>query len=207
MIGILGGTFDPIHYGHLRAAIEVKDLFQLTEVRLIPSSVPPHRRQPAASALMRLDMLQLAIANQANLIADKRELTRQGASYMVDTLCSLRHDYPDQPLILFIGSDAFHQLTTWHQWQQLFTFAHIVVMTRPGFTLMPLDDFFTARLASHKSGLAEQLAGHLYFQAITQLDISATAIRNQIAQQQNPSFLLPDSVLAYIRQHQLYQSK
>jgi len=110
MIGIFGGTFDPIHYGHLRSALEVKETFGLTEIRLIPSAQPPHREQPAATALMRLHMLELAIKNQPGLIIDTRELNRSGASYMVDTLKSLRQEFNDEPLLLFIGSDAFNQL-------------------------------------------------------------------------------------------------
>jgi nicotinate-nucleotide adenylyltransferase len=205
MIGIFGGTFDPIHYGHLRSALEVKEIFGLTEVRLIPSAQPPHREQPAATALMRLQMLELAIKNQPGLIIDTRELNRQGASYMVDTLKSLRQEFKNEPLLLFIGSDAFNHLKTWHQWQHLFDFAHIVVMTRPGFELHNLDEFFRARQATGITELANNAAGKLYFQQITQLDISATAIRNMIAEQQNPGFLLPDAVIAYIRQHKLYQ--
>ncbi len=205
MIGIFGGTFDPIHYGHLRAALEVKEIFGLTEVRLIPSSQPPHREQPAATSQMRLHMLELAIKNQPGLMIDTRELNRHGASYMVDTLKSLRQEFPIEPLLLFIGSDAFNHLKTWHQWQHLFDFAHIVVLTRPGFEIQNLDDFFKARLAIRRSELAHNIAGKLYFQQITQLDISATAIRNMIAKQQNPGFLLPDTVITYIRQHRLYQ--
>lgn len=205
MIGIFGGTFDPVHYGHLRSALEVKEIFGLSEVRLIPSAQPPHREQPAATALMRLHMLELAIKDQPGLVIDTRELNRQGASYMVDTLQSLRQELKNEPLLLFIGSDAFNQLKTWHQWPHLFDFAHIVVMTRPGFTIQNLDDFFKARLATEITELANNTAGKLYFQQITQLDISATAIRNMIAEQQNPGFLLPDNVIAYIRQHKLYQ--
>lgn len=205
MIGIFGGTFDPIHYGHLRSALEVKDFFGLKEVRLIPSAQPPHRDQPEAATPMRLHMLELAIKNQPDLVIDTRELNRHGASYMVDTLKSLRQECKDEPLLLFIGSDAFNQLKSWHQWQHLFDYAHIVVMTRPGFALQNLDDFFKARLATGISELAHNQAGKLYFQQITQLDISATAIRNMIAEQKNPGFLLPDTVIAYIRQHKLYQ--
>jgi nicotinate-nucleotide adenylyltransferase len=205
MIGIFGGTFDPIHYGHLRSALEVKEIFGLTEVRLIPSAQPPHREQPAATALMRLQMLELAIKNQPGLIIDTRELNRHGASYMVDTLKSLRLEFRDEPLLLFIGSDAFNHLKTWHQWQDLFDTAHIVVMTRPGFEIQNLDVFFKVRLAGEITELAQNTAGKLYFQQVTQLDISATAIRNMIAEQHNPGFLLPDSVIAYIRQHKLYQ--
>ena len=205
MIGIFGGTFDPVHYGHLRSALEVKELFGLTEVRLVLSAQPPHREQPAATALMRLQMLELAIKNQPGLIIDTRELNRQGASYMVDTLKSLRQEFKNAPLLLFIGSDAFNQLKTWHQWPHLFDFAHLVVMTRPGFTIQNPDDFFKAKLATQLTELTHASVGKLYFQQVTQLDISATAIRNMIAEQQNPGFLLPDTVIAYIRQHQLYQ--
>lgn len=205
MIGIFGGTFDPIHYGHLRSALEVKDVYGLTEVRLIPCSQPPHREQPAATALMRLHMLELAIKDRPGFVIDTRELNRDGISYMVDTLKSLRQEFKDESLLLFIGSDAFHYLKTWHQWQHLFDYSHIIVMTRPGFKIHNLDEFFKARLASGITELAQCAAGKLYFQQITQLDISATAIRSMIEKQQNPEFLLPDSVIAYIRQHKLYQ--
>jgi nicotinate-nucleotide adenylyltransferase len=205
MIGIFGGTFNPVHYGHLRSALEVKDVFGLDEVRLIPCFQPPHREHPSVTALMRLHMLELAITNQPGLKIDTRELERQGPSYMVDTLKSLRLEFPDQPLLLFIGTDAFKHLTAWHQWQQLFAYAHIVVMTRPGYQAQDLDDFFKARLAADKNELAERLAGKLFFQAVTPLDISATAIRKMIAEQQNPGYLLPDAVIDYIKQNLLYQ--
>jgi nicotinate-nucleotide adenylyltransferase len=205
MIGILGGTFDPVHYGHLRSALEVKDIFGLTEVRLIPCAQPPHRQQPSATAWMRLEMLKLAIGSQAGLIVDDRELKRDGASYMIETLSSLRQDFITEPLLLFIGSDAFNQLTKWHEWQHLFDFSHIIVMTRPGYEIQQLDDFFNTRLTKNRSELVQNSSGKLYFQQVSQLDISATAIRNMIAEQQNPGFLLPDIVIAYIRQHQLYQ--
>jgi nicotinate-nucleotide adenylyltransferase len=209
MIGIFGGTFDPVHYGHLRSALEVKDIFGLDEVRLIPCASPPHREQPAVTAKMRLQMLELAIKNQPGLKIDTRELDRHKTSevpsYMVDTLKSLRQEFLAEPLLLFIGTDAFRQLTSWHQWQQLFDYAHIVVMTRPGFTIETLDGFFKARLAEAKE-LAQTTAGKLSFQQVTQLDISATAIRAMIADKQNPGFLLPDAVIEYIKQHKLYET-
>ncbi|MDO9269878.1 MAG: nicotinate-nucleotide adenylyltransferase [Methylobacter sp.] len=210
MIGILGGTFDPVHYGHLRSALEVKDIFGLNEVRLIPCANPPHRKQPAVTAEMRLQMLELAIKNQPGLKIDTRELDRynqhQTPSYMVDTLKSLRQELPTEPLLLFIGSDAFKHLTSWHQWQQLFDYAHIVVLTRPGFQTLQLDNFFKARLTKDIKELAQTNAGKLCFQQVTQLDISATAIRNMIAKRQNPGFLLPDAVIEYIKQHKLYET-
>jgi len=212
MIGIFGGTFDPIHYGHLRSALEVKDIFGLDEVRLIPCANPPHREQPAVTAEMRLQMLELAIKNQTGLKIDTRELDRHKASdqtpsYMVDTLKSLRQEFPAESLLLFIGTDAFRHLTGWHQWQQLFDYAHIVVMTRPGFEIQAIDDFFKAKLAGDIKELAKTVAGKLCFQQVTQLDISATAIRNIIARKQNPGFLLPDAVIEYIKQHKLYETR
>ncbi len=211
MIGIFGGTFDPIHYGHLRSALEVKDIFGLDEVRLIPCANPPHREQPAVTAEMRLQMLELAIKNQPGLKIDTRELDRHKASdrtpsYMVDTLKSLRQEFPDKSLLLFIGTDAFKHLTGWHKWQQLFDYAHIVVMTRPGFEIQAIDNFFKARLAGDIKELAQAVAGKLCFQLVTQLDISATAIRDIIARKQNPGFLLPDAVIEYIKQHKLYET-
>jgi nicotinate-nucleotide adenylyltransferase len=159
---------------------------------------------------MRLQMLTLAIKNQPGLKIDTRELDRHKASdqtpsYMVDTLKSLRQEFSTEPLLLFIGTDAFKHLTSWHQWQQLFDYAHIVVMTRPGFETQELNDFFKARLAEAKE-LAQASAGKLCFQQVTQLDISATAIRAMIADKQNPGFLLPDAVIEYIKQHKLYET-
>jgi nicotinate-nucleotide adenylyltransferase len=207
MIGIFGGTFDPVHYGHLRSALEVKEIFGLDEVRLIPSSQPPHRCQPYATANMRVQMLNLAMANQPGLIIDTREIDRAGPSYMVLTLQSLRQEFPEQPLLLFIGSDAFNQLTNWYQWQRLFDFAHIVVLTRPGFAVLQLDEFFAVRQTGDREQLSRHLSGKLYCQPITQLDISATAIRKIFADRRNPAFLLPDAVIAYINQNKLYQAQ
>lgn len=207
MIGIFGGTFDPVHYGHLRSALEVKEAFNLAEVRLIPSSVPPHRPQPAATATMRLEMLELAVKNQPGLTIDTRELYRAGQSYMVDTLNSLRAEFPDQRLLLFIGCDAFNGLMSWHRWRQLFDYAHIVVMTRPGFAIQGLGAFLNARLAGAMPELEASPGGKLFFQPVTQLDISATAIRKMIAEKQNPGFLLPDAVIEYIRQNKLYEKQ
>ena len=177
MIGIFGGTFDPVHYGHLRSALEVKEIFGLEEVRFIPSAKPPHRQTPKASAALRLAMLKLAIEDQAGFVADTREIDREGPSYMVLTLESLRRDFPRQALLLFIGGDAFKQLTDWYQWQRLFDYAHVVILNRPGYALPPLVDFYKLRLVENKESLTRSLSGSLYFQEITQLDISATAIR------------------------------
>ncbi len=204
MIGILGGTFDPVHFGHLRSALELKALFELDHVRLIPCAMPSHRSQTTANANQRVDMLKLAVGNQHDLVIDAQELDRAGYSYTFDTLTALRHHY-SQTLLLFIGSDAFNQLTTWYRWQELFDLAHIVVITRPDIVLNSLSDFFKKRLIHDKKRLKSYPAGGLFFQEITQLAISATAIRGMIASGRNPRFLLPDAVIDYITQHQLYK--
>lgn len=206
MIGILGGTFDPIHYGHLRAAVEIRDSLNLDQVRLIPSARPSHRRQPAASAAMRAAMVELAVAGRAGLLCDLCELNRPGPSYMIDTLRNLRPHFPEQPVLLLIGSDAFEYLPKWHQWLQLFEYAHIVVMTRPGHSVAPTQDFLASAWTAEPARLRQRPAGCLFFQPITQLDISATAIRTLLAAGKSADFLLPDGVLAYIRRHRLYQA-
>ena len=204
MIGILGGTFDPIHYGHLRSALELKELFELDHVRLIPCAQPVHRDSPTATATQRLEMLQLAVKNQTDLIVDNQELQRAGGSYTFDTLTALRSNYPKVPLLLFIGSDAFNDFTTWFRWKELFNLAHVVVITRPNATLNPLNEFFKTHLTNDKKILKQEVAGLLFFQQITQLEISATAVRGMITTRKNPCFLLPDAVIDYIYQHQLY---
>jgi nicotinate-nucleotide adenylyltransferase len=204
MIGVYGGTFDPVHYGHLRTALEVSEIFGLDAVHLIPCATPPHRKTPHAAAKMRAAMLQLAVANHPKLLVDSRELQRTGPSYMVDTLKSLQQDLPTQTLLLFIGTDAFNQLTGWHQWQDLFRYAHVVVITRPSYQQQILAEFFSLRLTTDINDLAHSQAGKLLFQPVTQLDISATAIRDMIAKHRNPGFLLPDAVIDYIKHHRLY---
>ena len=204
MIGILGGTFDPIHYGHLRSALELKALFELDHVRLIPCAQPVHRDSPTATATQRLEMLQLAVKNHTDFIVDTQELQRAGGSYTFDTLTALRSNYPKVPLLLFIGSDAFNDFTTWFRWKELFNLAHVVVITRPNATLNPLNEFFKTHLTNDKKILKQEVAGLLFFQQITQLEISATAIRGMITTRKNPCFLLPDAVIDYIYQHQLY---
>jgi nicotinate-nucleotide adenylyltransferase len=206
MIGIYGGTFNPVHLGHLRTALEVKELFKLDQLRLIPCRLPPHRQQPDVDSEMRLAMLRLAVADTPDLQIDRRELDRDGPSYMVDTLCDLRQENPDKGLILFIGTDAFAGLESWHRWQHLFDYAHIVVMTRPACSLPVLSNFLRQRLCEDRRQLQQQIAGRLFFQAVTALDISATAIRELISAGRNPKFLLPDSVITYIRHHRLYLS-
>lgn len=207
MLGILGGTFDPIHHGHLRLALELRERLGLERVHLLPSAQPPHRNQPVASAEWRLRLVQAALADTPGLLADDRELHRAGPSYMVDTLAELRNEYPQQTLCLILGMDAFMGLAGWRRWQQLTDYAHLVVVRRPN-TLAPLSAEMQAFQRHHQADSAARLRqqpnGLLWMQEIPSLHISATEIRTQLKTGANPRYLLPDSVLALIQTHQLY---
>ncbi|HHJ80383.1 MAG TPA: nicotinate-nucleotide adenylyltransferase [Candidatus Tenderia electrophaga] len=209
MIGVFGGTFDPVHFGHLRPLLEVQQALGLAEVRLIPCYIPPHRGVPGASAEQRLAMLQLAAADTPGFVVDQRELQRGGPSYMIDTLQSLRDELgAEQALCLILGLDAFVALDGWHQWSRLIELAHIVVMQRPGGVLPntgAVAELVDQTLALDVAELQQQPAGRVYFQSVTQLDISATAIREQLSHDQDIRFLMPDSVRHYIETHGLYK--
>lgn len=211
-IGILGGTFDPIHYAHLRLAEELADALDLAQVRFVPASIPPHRASPQVSASHRVDMVRLACAENARFVLDDRECRRAGPSYTVDTLLELRAELGSAcSLCLFMGLDAFLSLTTWSRWERLFELAHIVIAHRPGFALDPaavpatLARELHARRALAVREVRQTSAGLVWLQAITPLDISATAIREAIRKQRSPRYLLPDSVLDYIQRNSLYK--
>ncbi len=207
MIGILGGTFDPVHFGHLRPALEARQALGLDEIRLIPCSVPPHRPQPFASARQRLTMLQGAIAGHAGFVIDERELHRDGPSYTLDTLLSLHADIKGVDLCLLLGMDAFRGLTSWHRWHELIDHCHIVVMTRPGATFPErgeLGTFIGLHRVLDPAALRMHSTGLLYFQEVSQLEISGTHIRALLGRGEAADFLLPDPVLALIREQNLY---
>ncbi len=210
MIGLLGGTFDPIHYGHLRTADEVYRRLALASLHVVPAAVPPHRRPALAAAEHRLRMVELAVPEFPGLIADDREIRRGGVSYSVPTLESLRAEVGAEPVCFVLGADAFAGLPTWHRWRQLFELAHLIVVQRPGNPLPATDTlppWATARLCSDISAIAARPAGCLMFLAVTPRDISATRLRAQIARGETPSFdELPSAVWEYIRRHNLYRS-
>jgi nicotinate-nucleotide adenylyltransferase len=214
-LGVFGGTFDPVHFAHLRLAEEVADAFGLEQVRLIPTSVPPHRDQPKASAEHRLAMTRLAIAGNARLAVDRRELDRKGTSYTVDTLEELRNEIGDRPLCLLMGADAFVTLTTWHRWEALFDLAHIVIARRPGFPLErlssslpePLAEHYRQRFSSEPADSGLGPAGKVFAHQLTALDVSATALRGLIERNVSLRYLLPDAVIAYIEEHRLYKER
>jgi nicotinate-nucleotide adenylyltransferase len=212
-IGLLGGTFDPIHNGHLRLAQELAEQLELDTVRVLPTGTPPHRARPAASAEHRLAMARLAIAGNDRFVLDEHEAHKTEPCYMVDTLAALRAEEGNAPIALFIGADAFAALDSWHQWRRLFELAHIAVAHRPGTggghwqadLSADLAAEFAARHTPNCSSLRAAPAGRIVVGTITQLDISASHIRALLAAGRDPRYLLPDSVLDYINSNRLYR--
>src|SRR5208282_2873715 len=216
VLALLGGTFDPIHYGHLRLAAEVREALSLPEVRVIPAGLPPHRTPPVASAAHRLAMTALGCAEFASLVADGREVEREGVSYTVQTLEALHAEQPELPLAVLIGADSFAGLTQWWRWERLFTLAHFVVVDRPGASpeavaLPPaLEVHWQRRLTTDPARLERTLAGSIVRVQVSPQPISATAIRAALARgaegRAEVRGLLPAAVLDYIDRHHLYQS-
>ncbi|MFZ5508626.1 MAG: nicotinate-nucleotide adenylyltransferase [Pseudomonadota bacterium] len=210
-LGIMGGTFDPVHFGHLRLAEEARQALGLARVLWIPAGQPPHRAAPGVAAEDRLQMVRLAVARNSHFQVDDAEVRSAAPSYSVATLERLRALHgPQRPLVLLLGSDAFTGLPTWHRWEELFALAHIGVATRPGYELTasalppPLAHHCATRLTAEGARLARQPAGCIATFAMTALAISASAIRAAIAAGRSVAYLLPDSVLDYIETKGLY---
>jgi len=212
-IGILGGTFDPIHYGHLRLAEEMLELADLNHIRFIPTGTPPHRESPVVSAHHRIEMVRLAIAGQSSFVLDSREIDRTMPCYTVDTLVELRAEMGEaQPICLLMGADAFLELHTWHEWERLFSLAHIVVGHRPGYSINERIQTVNSDLCRQYqqrhcevTGLAQRPYGGIVGLVIPMLEISATMIRTRVAERRSIRYLLPDTVADYIHQHNLYE--
>jgi nicotinate-nucleotide adenylyltransferase len=207
-IGIFGGTFDPIHYGHLRTAFELLGALRLAEVRLVPAARPPHRGAPVCDAGRRLEMLRAAASEQPGFVVDDRELRREGPSYTVTTLRELRAEAPERPLCLIVGMDAFLGLPGWHEWRALLDLAHVVVAHRPGWSAPadgPLGELLAERATDRVEDLHAAPTGRIHVRAVTQLEISSTALRELIVAGHDPRYLLPDAVRAIIRGTGCYQ--
>lgn len=208
-IGIFGGTFNPVHYGHLRSALELVERLGLAQMRLMPCAMPPHREAPACSAAHRSAMVELAVTGEASLVCDSRELERNGPSYTVDSLTELRREFgTGRSLCLVMGCDAVLQIATWHRWRELLELAHIVVIARPGWQLPatgPVADWLAAHALEQSAQLRERPAGGILVEELRPLDISSTEIRAMLAAGRSARYLLPEPVLDYIRDHSLYK--
>ena len=212
-VGILGGTFDPIHFGHLRMADEIAVALNLAEVRLVPAGNPYHRigDQPPTPRLQRLAMCRLAVEEFPRLSVDPREAVRETPSYTVDTLTSIREEVgPTAPVVLIVGADTFVTLPTWSRWTALFALAHIVIVPRPGFTmpepLTPaLNGAYSSRLTTDK-GLLSKGFGRIYVQTVAPNAISATRLREMTWGYQPIERYTPKKVAEYIEAHNLYRS-
>jgi nicotinate-nucleotide adenylyltransferase len=206
-VGLFGGTFDPIHFGHLRAAFELTELLDLDRVLFIPAADPPHRGRPLADAQTRLAMVQAAVEDEESFHVDDRELRRPGPSYTVLTLEELRREHGDTPLVLLLGMDAFLGLPTWHRWQELLDLAHVAVAHRPGATLPSsgeLGRLIERCRARDRTEIAAAPAGKVFVHPGTQLDISSTDLRAALRAGRDPRYLMPEAVRRMINATGIY---
>jgi len=209
-LGILGGTFDPVHAAHLRIAQLALDVLRLARVLWIPTGRPGYRDAPVASAADRLAMLRLALKGEPRYVIDARELQAEASGYTVDTLAALRTELgADRPLVLLMGDDQFAKLETWHRWKDLFELAHVAVFARPGGSIAP-GGAVEAELVARDTGAGgrwrERPAGAVIRVELPPLDISATALRERIDREADVSAWVPAAVIDYIARHRLYRA-
>lgn len=208
-VGVFGGSYNPIHIGHLRSALELVEKLHLDQLRLMPCAVPPLRAEPDCSAKDRAAMVELAVSDEPRLICDTRELERPGKSFTIDSLMELRGDYgAERCLCMVVGCDAVLEINRWHRWQELLDWSHIVVMARPGWTL-PLEGEVAEWLRSHKLQSGEDFSvapsGSILIEELRPLPVSSTEIRALLASGRSPRYLVPGDVLDYIETRNLYR--
>ncbi|KIO49714.1 nicotinate-nucleotide adenylyltransferase [Nitrosospira sp. NpAV] len=213
LVGIFGGTFDPIHYGHLRVAEEIAETIGLSELRFVPAGIPSLRDTPAVSLRHRAAIVRIAIRGNSRFVLDEREVRRPGVSYSVESLRELKQEVGGCVILCFIiGVDAFMKLAEWHSWRELFGLCHFVIATRPGYALasrhynLPpeLKEECAQRWVSSADSLRYTPNGLIFIAPTTLLDISATSIRARIAAGKSIRYLMPDAVLDYIAANHLY---
>ncbi len=207
MIAVFGGSFDPIHYGHLRIIFEINQAIGLDEVRFIPNSIPPHREAAMASNFHRINMLTLALADYPNFKLDLRELERNGVSYMVDTLLSIKDDYPEKSICLILGEDAFAKLDSWFNWQNLFKLAHIIIANRPANSANyhgKLKQEYDQRVICDYKLLEKKSSGFIVRCSVESQNISSSLIRELVKNNGDFSSVLPANIQKYIIKNSLY---
>lgn len=207
-IGFLGGSFDPIHNGHLEPAIDVAKQLQLQQLFLMPNHIAPHKTGSHCSALQRTEMVKLAIKNTPQISIDTRELNRDTASYTVETLKEIQVQFPNTPICFIMGMDSLIHFDSWYKWQEILSYCHLIICARPGWKA-EFNDTVQRLLNNHQTDSIADLHnlpfGKIYFQKTIQLDISSTQIRNNIKHGDDVRHLLPLPVFDYIKSHQLYE--
>ena len=206
---MFGGTYNPIHFGHLRSALELVEKLGLDQVRMMPSAVPPLRDEPSCSAEHRAAMVELAVTGEDYLCCDPRELSRSGKSYTYDSLLEIREELgAERSLCMVMGCDAVLEINRWYRWEELLNVAHIVVIARPGWEF-PSTGEVADWLRQHRAATAEAMhnapAGKIFVEALRPLSISSTEIRDLLASGRSARYLMPYTVLDYIEEHGLYQ--
>ena len=209
LIGILGGTFDPIHNGHIRLAIEVLQKLKLDEVKLIPANIPPHRPTPFAPPADRKKMIKLAISDEKKLSIDLREIENGNISYTVNTLKSLRNEFPNDILFLIIGVDVFNTIDGWKEWQSLLNYTHIIVANRSSDNEENISGALRKWINENKiddiNFLTSALSGHIYYVDTPIVEISSSMVRKNHTKHKNIEKYLPPNVIAYIKKNNLYR--
>lgn len=209
-LAILGGTFDPVHFGHLQSAIAVKELLAVRQVKLVPSFIPPHRGLPHSTANERLSMLRIATHDNSGLVVDDREISRQGVSYTVDTLTSFRQEIGENVSLYFIlGIDSFCTLNEWVRWRELTDIAHLIVLARPGYLPQipsEIREWQRKNLVENVNCMRGKSGGEICHVELVQVDISATEIREMIGSGIRPTGKMPERVIDYAFEHELYRS-
>lgn len=209
-LALFGGTFDPVHLGHIAIALEIQQAYRLGDIYFVLNSQPVHRTEPHATVAERLAMLTLALQNHPSLKIDDSEIQRRGPSYTIDTLEAMRIKFPKTPFCFILGLDAWLGFTNWHRYEEILKYSHLIIATRPQYVL-PQSGQLAELLKLHQTtnplDLQTSLSGKIIFHATSAIDISATEIRQKIARGENPQSWLAPSVYDYIVQHHLYLEK
>ena len=213
LVGIFGGTFDPIHYGHLRVAEEIVETVGLQKMYFVPAGMPRLRHSPVASSQHRVEIVRLAIQKNPDFVLDEREIYRDGVSYSIDTVREFKQEFGEEVRLCFIlGADAFIKLPEWNNWKELFNLCHFIVSTRPGYSLTLIKELLSKELreecsqrwVSNTESLRKDTSGLIFIASTTMLDISATTIRAHIAVGRSVRHLVPSVTVNYISENKLY---
>ena len=213
LVGIFGGTFDPIHYGHLRIAEEIVETVGLQKMYFVPAGMPRLRHSPVASPQHRVEIVRLAIQKNSDFVLDEREIHRDGVSYSIDSVREFKQEFGEEVgLCLVLGVDAFIKLSEWNNWKELFNLCHFIISTRPGYILTSINELLpkelreecSQRWVSNTESLRKDTSGLIFIASTTMLDISATSIRADIAVGRSVRYLVPDIAVNYISANKLY---